>query len=469
MENAQGKARYRDMTQGPEWKCILLFTLPIMLAQLLQQLYATVDGIVVGNFGSNGGLAAVGNCAIVANVFISISNGMGNGSAILVSQMFGARRRDEMRRAASTAVFLMLVLGLASAILVFAAARPIVLHILGISEEAVIASAVIYLRIYAVGFIFIFLYNIIAAILRAVGDSRALIYFLLVSAVMNVFLDLLFVAAFRWDVAGAAAATVIAQLACVTVSIIYMFRNYPDFRFRLREIRPQRRELALCLKMGLPSTLQQLVVSCGYLLLQRLINSFGQVTMDAWTVGHRYDQYCCIPSLAMMQAMSSFSGQNTGAGRYDRIRRGLRAAIALDLVMVIVIGALLYFLAEPLSMLFNLNDAALAQAVECLHFLPFAYLLFATYIPFNGMFQGCGDPSASAFASLMALFLRVVSSYLLVYCFSGTYNVVWRTYVLGWGAALIFVVVHYLRGTWQNKSLIKNEAPGSKAEPEAED
>ncbi len=453
------KQHYRDMTQGPEWKSILLFTLPIMLAQLLQQLYATVDGIVIGNFGSSGGLAAVGNCAIIANVFISLSNGMGNGSAILVAQMFGAKKKKEMRNSASTAIFIMLVLGLFSMALVLIFAKFIVLTLLGIEETAVSAAAITYVRIYAVGFIFTFLYNIVAAILRAVGDSRAVLYFLLVSTVLNVILDLVFVAGLQMDVAGAALATVISQFVCVLVSLWYMYRNYPDFRFKLKDIRPKRQELRLCLKMGIPSTIQQLVVSCGYLLLQRLVNSFGQVTMNAWTVGHRYDQYCCIPALAMMQSMASFSGQNAGANRYDRIKRGLRSAVAMDLGMVIIIGAVLFIFARPLSALFGLQGEALSQAVECLHFLPFAYLLFACYIPFNGMYQGCGSPTTSAISSLMSLFLRVASSYVLVYFFSGTYNVVWRTYVLGWGASLIFVILYFFHGHWQTKRLVK-DAPG---------
>ncbi len=456
METAKKKQHARDMTQGPEWKSILLFTLPIMLAQLLQQLYATVDGIVIGNFGSSGGLAAVGNCAIIANVFISLSNGMGNGSAILVSQMFGAKKRVEMRRAASTAIFLMLVLGLASAVLVFAAAGFITGTILGIEEAAVAQAATTYIRIYAVGFVFTFLYNIVAAKLRAGGDRRAVLYFLMASTVMNVILDLLFVAVLRWDVAGAALATVLSQLVCVLVSVWYMYRNYEDFRFRVQEIRPTRKELRLCLRTGLPSTIQQLVVSCGYLLLQRLVNSFGQVSMDAWTVGHRYDQYCCIPSIAMMQAMASFSGQNAGANRYDRIKRGLRSAVAMDLVMVVAIGAVLYGFASPLAQLFGLEGESLAQAVECLHFLPFAYLLFAAYIPFNGTYMGCGNPGASAISSLMSLFLRVTASYTLVYCFNWTYNVVWRTYVLGWGASLIFVLIYFYHGKWQTKRLVED-------------
>ena len=484
MESAGNKRQhFRDMTRGAEWKCILLFALPIMLGQLLQQLYATVDSIVVGNFGPDGALAAVSNCIIVANVFLFVSVGMANGSAVLVAQMFGARRREDMRKSAATAICLLFGFGVASAVIVFAGAELAIVHILGIgptegmtaAETANILSirqqGVAYIRIYAVGLIFTCLYNIVAAILRSVGDSRAVLYFLIVSTVLNTILDLLFVAVFHWGVAGAAGATVLSQLACVAVSLRYMFRNYEDFRFKPKEIRPDGEKLKLCLKLGLPSALQQLVVSGGYLFLQRLINSYGAVTINAWAVGHRIDQYICIPPLGMMQSVASFAGQNTGAGRYDRVNRGLKASLLMDFGMVIVLGALVYLIAEPLTLMFGVGKLfegdpertekvalVLAQAVECLHFLSFAYLIFAFYLPFNGMFTGAGDPGASAVASLTSLTIRVAVSYLCAYTgFLGwSYNAVWRTYVFGWGAASLYVTVHFFRGKWKTKRLVQD-------------
>ena len=483
MADAKAGRRFRDMTRGPEWKCILLFALPIMLGQLLQQFYATVDSIVVGNFGPDGALGAVSNCAIVANVFLFVSVGMANGSAVLVAQMFGARRREDMRKSASTAMFLLLVMGVVSAVLVIAGARLAIVNILGIrpaegmtaaeaaSILAIQSQGVAYIRIYGVGLIFTFLYNIVAAILRSVGDSKSVLYFLIVSTVLNTLLDLLFVAMFHWGVAGAAWATVISQLVCVCVSLRYMYRNYEDFRFRPAEIRPDSEKLRLCLRLGLPSALQQLVVSGGYLFLQRLINHYGVVTINAWAVGHRVDQYICIPPLGMMQAMGSFAGQNTGAGRYDRVKRGLVRAILMDLAMVAVIGVLVYVLARPLTLMFGVENLfagdpdreakialVIAQSLECLHFLPFAYLIFAFYLPFNGMFTGAGDPGASAIASLTSLAIRVAVSYLCAYAgFLGwSYNAVWRTYLFGWGAASVFVLCHFFRGKWKTKRLVQD-------------
>lgn len=481
MANARAGGRFRDMTQGPEWRCILLFALPIMLGQLLQQLYATVDSIVVGNFGPDGALAAVSNCAIVANVFLFVSVGMANGSAVLVAQMFGAKRQEDMRKSAATAIFLLAVMGVAAALIVLAGAGVAIVNILGIRPTADMTAAeaanilaiqtqgIAYIRIYAVGLLFTFLYNIVAAILRAVGDSRAVLYFLIVSTVLNTLLDLLFVAVFHWGVGGAAWATVLSQLVCVLVSLRYMFRNYALFRFSPRELRPDREKLRLCLRLGLPSALQQLVVSGGYLFLQRLINHYGAATINAWAVGHRVDQYICIPPLGMMQAVGSFAGQNTGAGRYDRVKRGLVSAICMDLLMVAVIGALIYAFARPLTLMFGVEKLfagdpereakvalVIAQAVECLHFLPFAYLIFAFYLPFNGMFTGAGDPGASAIASLTSLAIRVAVSYLCAYAgFLGwSYNAVWRTYLFGWGAASLYVLYHYFRGKWKTKRLV---------------
>lgn len=493
MEETGKKSRYRDMTRGPEWKCILLFALPIMLGQLLQQLYATVDSIVVGNFGPDGALAAVSNCIIVANVFLFVSVGMANGAAILVAQMFGAKQREDMRKSAATALFLLLVMGVASAVIVAAGAEIAIVNILGVRPALDVSAAeaanilsiqrqgITYIQIYAVGLVFTCIYNAVAAILRSVGDSRAVLYFLIVSTVLNTLLDLLFVAVFGWGVAGAAAATVISQFACAAVSLWYMYRNYEEFRLKPKEIRPDREKLRLCMKMGLPSALQQLIVSGGFLFLQRLINSFGPVTINAWAVGHRVDQYICIPPLGMNQGMASFTGQNTGAGRYDRVKRGLRSAVVMDLAMVAAVGAAVYVLAEPLTLSFGVQNLfegdpergakialVISQAVECLHFLPFAFLIFAFYLPFVGAFNGAGDPGASAIASLASLIIRVAASYIIVYTgFLGwSYRAVWQTYIFGWGASTVYVLIHFRRGKWKTKSLVGTD--GAKTEGSAE-
>jgi len=190
------------MTQGAEWKCILFFALPIMLGQLLQQLYSTVDGIIVGNYVSPDALGAVGNCTTLVFLYLAVSIGMSNGCGIVVAQFFGAGHREEMRRAASTALILLFILGAAFTVFAVIAADFTVSHLLHIEEKEIAKMAVSYVQFYSVGLLFQFMYNAVAAILRSVGDSKAVLYFLLVSTVVNILLDLLFVAVFNWGVTG---------------------------------------------------------------------------------------------------------------------------------------------------------------------------------------------------------------------------------------------------------------------------
>ena len=458
MAGAKAK-KFNDMTVGPEWKCILMFAIPIMLGQLLQQLYSTVDGIVVGNFVSEGALAAVGNCASMTMVFLAFSNGLSNGSGIIISQYFGAGREKDMRSAAANILLMMAGLGIVMTVIGVLGAGFLTRSVLGIEDALIQHEAETYLRIYAAGLLFTFLYNGVAATLRAVGDSRAVLYFLLVSTVVNTVLDLLFVCKFGWGTAGAAWATVLSQVACVAVSIWYMFRNYPVFRFeKLGELKFDAEKTKLCLKLGIPNMLQQLCVSCGHVLLQRLINSFGAVTMAAVAVGMRVDHYCSIPMMGVMTSMSSFAGQNTGAGHYDRVKRGAFRAILMSFFGISVICTLLYIFAAPLAGLFGVEGETLHRAVEYLRFIAFAFPVFALYIPLNGVFQGCGEPMAAAAVSLVALGVRVVMAYVLVLVFHFDYHALWTPYLMGWGVALFVAVGHFATGKWKTHAVVQKSA-----------
>ena len=450
--------RYNDMTTGPEWKRLLLFALPIMLGQLLQQLYSTVDGIVVGNFISSGALAAVGSCATMGMLFIAFSLGLSSGSGVVVAQFFGAGRHGDMRATAANILLLLGLLGFVASLLAVLSARFCTAVILSIDDAAIQREAEIYFRIYGVGLLFTFLYNAIAAILRAVGDSKAVLYFLLVSTVANTILDILFVRVLGWGVAGAAWATVISQIACAAVSVWYLFRRYPAFRFTsAKELRFDPGKLKLCLRMGVPSTLQMVTVSCGHLLLQRLINTFGEVTMAAVTVGSRFDHYCSVPIMSGFQAMSSFAGQNTGAGRYDRVKRGLIGAIVINLCILAVICPLLYLFAPSLAMLFGVEGETLHRSVEYLRYLCLVYPVFALYSPVSGLFQGCGEPLWAALVALAALGVRVGISYILILGFQFDYHALWTPYLVGWLVALTIAVLHFATGKWKTRSLVKIE------------
>lgn len=446
----------KSLTEGSEWKKILLFSLPIMAGQLLQQLYNTVDGIVVGNFISSNALAAVGGCASLTLVFIALALGMSNGSGIVVAQLFGARKIQELRRTASTAIITLLVLGVFFSVLGFFSSGFIMDHILRITDAEINALSALYFRVYSVGLVFQFIYNAVAAVLRSVGDSRATLYFLLVSTLVNTALDLLFVCVFHWGVAGAAWATVIAQTACALVSFVYMFRRYDYLRFTPRQLIFDRQKLSLCLKMGIPTSIQQLIISCGNLLLQRLVNSFDAVTMSAFTVGVRFDHYMGVPVMGFYNGMSAFAGQNIGAGRPERVKRGLAATIVMDLILVSVLSVFIYIFASPLARLFGVDGAILAQSVEFLRFMALIYPIFAVYIPFNGTAQGCGDPNGSLLAALTALVSKVVGAYGMVYLLGLGYASCWQCNAIGWSLALAVAVARFSTGRWRRGSLVHN-------------
>lgn len=445
-----------DMTTGPEWKHILLFSLPIMAGNLLQQLYNTVDGIVVGNFVSQNALAATGTAGTLAFLFLAVAIGFGNGAGIVVAQLFGAKQYDELRSAVSTALILLVGMGAALSVLGCALARPLIHGLMNVAEGEVLELAVIYFSIYAIGLVLQFVYNAVASILRAVGDSKAILYFLLVSSVVNLVLDLLFVIVFHWGVAGAAIATVLSQLGSAAVSVIYMFRKYPIFRFGKGEFVFKKDKCLLCLRMGIPSTVQQSIVSFGNVFIQRLVNSFGEAAMAAFTVGVRLENYLFVPAIGFSIGMSTFSAQNIGAGKPERVRRGARTTMLLTFGVAVVLELLSFLFASPLSTLFGVEGEALSLAVRYVRFLAYCFWIFALYIAISGMLQGAGDVIFTMSCSLISLAVRVAMSYILVGAFHWDVSAIWATMPVGWGIVLIMALSRYFGGRWKEKGIVNH-------------
>lgn len=449
--------RKNDMTVGAEWRHILLFSLPIMAGNLLQQLYNTVDGIVVGNFVSQEALAATGTAGTLALVFLAFAIGFGNGSGIMIAQLYGAKRHDELRGAVSTALLLLVGLGALFSVLGCVLARPLLAGLMNVEAGVVLDEAVVYFAIYAAGLVFQFLYNAVAAILRAVGDSKATLYFLLVSSVINLVLDLVFVICFHWGVAGAAIATVLSQIGSAVVSVVYMFRKYPLFRFRRGEFVFLRDKCLLCLRLGIPTTIQQSIVSFGNVFIQRLVNSFGSAVMAAFTVGSRIENYLFVPAVGINIGMANFTGQNIGAQRFDRVRRGCRSAMLISLAIAVVLELVSYILAEQISLLFGVEGEALALSMSYVRFMSFFFWIFALYMAFLGTLQGSGDVMFTTCCSLTALAVRVTFAYCMVGLFDWDCSAVWKGMPIGWGCALALSLGRFLSGKWKDKGVIDRE------------
>ena len=435
----------KDLTRGTPWKLIVQFALPIMAGNLLQQLYNTADTIIVGNFNGQQALSAVGACASLTVLFTALAIGFSIGAGVLISQYFGASREQELRQYAATAIVLMLAMGLLMSLIGVCSARFLLARALG-TPEALLPLTLLYFRIYAAGLVFQFGYNIAAALLRALGDSKATLYFLLVSSVLNVVLDLAFVAGLGMGVAGAAIATVLSQIASCVIGFAYMHRRYALLRFSLRELRMDLKTAGRILQVGAPMAIQQSIVSCGFLFLQRLVNYYGESMIASYTVASRMENILMIPIIGIQNTMATFAGQNMGAQRPDRVSKGLGQGVLLCLAQIAGIPLIIRA--------FQLDAGAAAICRLHLFSSAVAIPIFAVYFPANGMCQGVGEGFHATFYALLALGLRVVFAYALHKTSLFGYTAIWWSQAMSWTITLVVCYVHFFRGKWKDKSLI---------------
>lgn len=443
----------KDLTRGTPWRLIVQFALPIMAGNLLQQLYNTADTIIVGNFNGQQALSAVGACASLTALFTALAIGFSIGAGVLISQYFGASREQALRQYAATAIVLMLAMGLLMSLIGVCSAGFLLARALG-TPEALLPLTLLYFRIYAAGLVFQFGYNIAAALLRALGDSKATLYFLLVSSVLNVVLDLVFVAGLGMGVAGAAIATVISQIASCGIGFAYMHRRYALLRFSLRELRMDLKTAGRILQVGAPMAIQQSIVSCGFLFLQRLVNYYGESMIASYTVASRMENILMIPIIGIQNTMATFAGQNMGAQRPDRVSTGLGQGVLVSLGMTLIL-CLAQIAGIPLIIRAFQLDAG-AAAICRLHLFSSAVAIpiFAVYFPANGMCQGVGEGFHATFYALLALGLRVVFAYALHKTSLFGYTAIWWSQAMSWTITLVVCYVHFFRGKWKDKSLI---------------
>ena len=442
----------KTMTEGKEWKLILLFTLPLMAGNLLQQLYNTVDGIIVGNFVSEDALAAVGTCSPLTMLFIAIAVGMSNGAAVVISQLYGARRLEEMKRSIATSLILLFWMGVVFSVLGCVLAKWMLNTVLGV-QDYLLADAVLYFRVYAIGLLFQFVYNIVAAVLRSLGDSRATLYFLLISSVCNVLLDLAAVLVLHWGVMGAALATVVSQLVSAVASICYLFQRYPDLRFAKGEFHFDGEKGILIMKMGIPSTLQQCVASLGHVAIQRVINAFDITA--GYTAAMRIESFILIPIQGFFMGMATFTGQNLGAGKLERIYRALRHTMAMSMIVVAGVIAIIFPLAPQLVALFGVTGTSAAIAAHYLRFIVFAFSIFCIYFCVNGVLQGAGDVGFCAFNTFSGLAMKVIFVYIAAFLTPIGMRAIWWGSLASWVYSLTLAVLRYRFGLWRNKCIVR--------------
>jgi putative MATE family efflux protein len=440
------------MTVGTEWKQIALFTLPIMAGTLLQQLYNIVDGIIVGNVIDSAAFSAVVTGQPLTVLYLALAMGLAVGVNVVISQYFGAGKSDKLPVAINTALLLLGACGLVLTILGVTLSETLLKYLLNVPED-ILPDATMYMSIYSVGLFFTFLYNGVAAVLRGFGDSRATLYFLLIASLLSAALTFVFVLVIRWGVAGAAFSTVLSQAACAAVSYMYLRKRYP---YEKTGKRWDRDIASTMVKLGIPVAIQMGIVSFGHGAMQRLVNGFEGLVpgvVAAYGAAIRLDMLVYVPIMGFQSGLASFVGQNMGAGRVDRVKRGLRATLVMSLATTVLVSVILYAFAETVIGFFGLSGASLDIGVTVIRYLHLFFWLFASFITVNGLLQGAGDTLIISISTLVALFVRVFTGYMAVYFGWLEVEAAWITMPIGWFFAAVITFSRYFSGAWKKKAV----------------
>lgn len=444
------------MTEGKAYKSILFFALPIMGGILLQMLYNTVDGIVVGNFVSEQALGAVNTSGTFAALLVSISNGISNGSSVYLAQLYGAREKEQLHRAMSTMVLLMVFMGIGFTVIGELASSLILHNILSVPADTY-ADALIYLRIYLLGLCLMFLFNGLSASLRAIGDSKAAMLMLVVSSLVNIVLDIIFVVVLHWNVAGVAVATVIAQAIALVACMVYIRKKQPLLMLTVKELRFDLEICLIYLKTGIPMAIMNVISNVGAMAVQRLVNSYGSSFMAAVAAAGKLEQYACVPVMSFAQAVTVFTGQNVGAGKLDRVKKGLHSTWCMSTIGCGILSVVFFIAARPVIMLFGCRGEALEIGVQYIQFIPFIIIFAMFQFTTRCMLQGAGDVTVPMILTFVTLAVRVASAYIMAATPIG-YRAVWYATAVDFALGSICVLIRMRTGKWKTKRLVKTNA-----------
>lgn len=443
------KRRDTDMTEGSIPRLLIHFALPLLIGNIFQQLYNTVDSIVVGNYVNKQALAAVGCTGPIINTLIGLFAGLAAGAGVVISQYYGAKDREKLHSAVQTTITLTLIMCVALTVL-GVALTPYMLKMMDTPDD-VFVEAVEYLRIYFMGVSGLLLYNIGSGILRAVGDSTHPLYFLIFSALTNTVLDVLFVKFFHMGIAGAAIATVIAQCISALLVISMLIRSSADYRIDLRALQLRGSILRKVCAIGIPSALQLAVTAFSNIFVQSYINHFESSCMAGWAAYNKIDAFALLPMMSLSMAVTTFMGQNLGAGKLARAKKGPLVCLGISMIINVLILIPLILLAPQLVSLFNQEEEVLRFGTLFIRMISPFYLLCAINQILSGALRGAGDTKTSMFI-MLGCFVVFRQIYLfIVYRLGGGIIPIALGYPAGWILCSSILLIYYLRGTWIKK------------------
>lgn len=441
------KSRVVDMTKGNTTRLLVNFMLPMLLGNLFQQLYNFVDSMIVGKFVGADALAAVGATSAINFLFFSLCNGLASGIGIVISQYFGAERDDDVRNTIGNALYIMGLSAFVMTVLGILLARPVLSFLR--TPSNILNSSAEYMIIISSGIIFISSYNCVSAILRAVGDSKSPLYFLILSCFVNIGLDLLFVYVFRMGVAGAGIATILSQLIAALGSFLFALKTNIYFKLKKKDLSYNKIIVARSVKIGVPLAFQSSLIAISCVALQSVVNTFGSAVVAAFTATSRIEQLVQQPFNSLGMAVSTFTGQNVGAGNEARVKKGLWTGMAIMALFVMVYLPSAQFGGEFFISLF-VNDAeVIALGGNALKITSWFYVFLGMIYVARGMLNGAGDAIFAFVNGFVEMLGRI--------CFARPFTMipgvgvwgVWLATGMTWCVTGIISLLRYLQGKWK--------------------
>ncbi|MBE6574701.1 MAG: MATE family efflux transporter [Ruminococcaceae bacterium] len=446
------------MTVGTPWKSILIFTLPMLLGNIAQQLYNTVDSIVVGHYIGDNALAAVGSAGPVLNLLLVLFIGISAGAGIMVSQYFGAQNRDALSRTIGTCITVTAIACVILAVIALPLIRPML--VLLDTPESIIDWCADYLIITVVGGIGVAYYNILSGILRGMGDSVSALVYLLVATVINIILDVFFVGVVQMGVPGVALATVLAQVVSSILCLRRLMRMREHFDFKPRYLIPTREYVYTVVRLGLPSGLTQAIFSSAMIIVQSLTNQFGEQFIAANVVVMRVDGFAMMPNFSFGTALTTFTGQNVGAGKYDRAVTGARQGTLMAVLCSTVITGIILIFGKPLMSVFTETAELIDLSYRLMTILAVGYIAVAVTQSLSGVMRGAGDTLTPMWISLITtVVIRVPLAYGISYLTRtpelphGQNICIQISLLASWLIGALLTFLFYKMGRWKTKAI----------------
>lgn len=439
-----------DMTRGNTTRLLLRFALPMLIGNLFQQAYNLGDSMIVGQFLGSDALAAVGATGSVSFLFFSICNGIGSGCGVVAAQCFGSGDVLRTKRAISNAAYIMFSTALIMGLAAFLAA-PSVLQMMG-TPEGIMERATIYMQMSCIGVPLVAVYNYVSSMLRALGDSRTPLYFLIFSCFLNLALDVLFVRAFHMDVFGAALATIIAQVVSGIGCLLYALRRNPYFTLTREDMRPDRKLIWKSVRIGMPMALQWSLIAVSSTALQTFVNSFDNTAINAaFTATNRIESLVHQPYGSISAALATYAGQNYGAKNIDRVKEGLKHGMLISTVFTVVIMVAYQLLASPIMSLFVKETEVIELGAQALRLTSWFYIFLAVIYMSRGILNGVGDALFALINGVVEVVCRIGLPMLIVLIPGVGLWGIWWTAGITWGISGLFCLVRYF--SWRRKAV----------------